>query len=247
MSSSDAEALRWFFGFEAESGYGDSTLAACLERLVLAGTQARPCERCGGEETDDPLEAHGGSGFLENPASQAMSRGFAGLPPGADLVCPSCAGRGWIITHSTTHAHGALTVRPTRSHVRVTVREISFSDYRVMRWLSVMTERLDKVGARSALALEVLATYYGPRGGTLGVLWAMTDAGRAMLENNPFNLPSAELFANERAVERHSPNPERAKRFREANDSAEDLLAIAAALWNATAEDEAPEPLRPAA
>jgi hypothetical protein len=247
MSPGDAEALRWFFGFEPDSGYGASTLAACLERLELSGTQAKPCERCGGEDADDPNEAHGGSGFLENPASRAQTRGISGVPPAADMICSTCAGRGWILTRSTMHAHGALTVRPTRAHVRIVVREISTSDIRVVRWLGQMTGRLDKVGARSALALDVLATYYGPRGGTFGALWAMTDAGRAMLENNPFRLSPAELFANERAAERRSSKPERARLFREANDSAEDLLAIAAALWNETAEDEAPEPLRPAA
>jgi len=247
MSSADAEALRWFFGFERQNGYGESTLAACLERLELAGTRARPCERCGGEETSDPNAARGGSGFLENPASIDRSHGFSGLPPAADLICPTCSGRGWILTRSTTHAHGPITARPTHAVVRAVVREISVPDFRVVRWLATMTERLDTVGARSPLALDVLAIYYGPGGGTLGTLWALTDAGRAMLENNPFKLSPAELFANERALERRAPNPERARLFRQANDSAEDLLAIAAALWNETAEDEAPEPLRPAA
>jgi hypothetical protein len=242
VSHKDADDLRWFFEFGATSVHGRSTLAACIERLELFDTKAVPCERCGGEDSADPENARGGTGFLENPGAPR----FAGLPPAADLVCPSCAGRGWLLRAHKTHAHAPLTARPSRTERRAATTDPSMPDYAILRKAQRISERLASVSERSLFAVGVLAVYYGPGGGSLGALWIFTPAGETMLENNPLGLSPAELFANERAAEKYSPTDTRSLLVRQANEAAEEILGLAHAYWNAGGDDT-PKPLRPAA
>lgn len=79
--------------------------------------------------------------------------------------------------------------------------------------------RLREVSARSMLAVAVLGTYYGRRGGKLRVLWRFTEAGERMLKRQV--------------------SPERQPRLlAQANESSEELLDFAHVVWNMVASRE---------
>jgi hypothetical protein len=79
--------------------------------------------------------------------------------------------------------------------------------------------RLREVSARSMLAVAVLGTYYGRRGGKLRVLWRFTEAGERILKRQV--------------------SPERQPRLlAQANESSQELLDFAHVVWNMAASRE---------
>lgn len=247
IPSSEARDLLLFFGMGGISGaFEASPLAAMLHHQEMYAFHARPCLRCGG----DKKKLLGGIGFVcSNKAARQQSEqqkvilealGIV-LPPGtADRVCPKCAGRGWIVPNRVSRGNKdkAVTARPTGSTKHGVAPSVTV-DGADLATLGIYGKRLGEVRKADLACAQAIEGWFGtPRndgGQSVRALWALTDAGRALLKQNTLGVPPVDFFENERADQAAHPNAQRRITFAAADSQAEKLWRRSCQLWNSTA------------
>jgi hypothetical protein len=157
----------------------------------------------------------------------------AWLPDNLVRECPACHLVGWV--QGRPRRGGPQTARPTGSSIQVGAREPSGSvNETALARYGRLSRLLEAVRHRSELARGALEVYYGPGGGSVTCLWALTDPGReyALSLPNPFHVSARQLLDNERSAQTESPSTERAKRLGPVARAASNLWDHASETWN---------------
>jgi len=247
---SETRELLQYFGMGGVNGaFSWSPLAGQLKALELYAFHARPCKRCGG----DRKKHIGGTGFVcssrkaraasDDQRARLALLGIhvdAELPPMADRVCKKCGGRGWVSPKRMTRSNGKteVTARPTGSSKHGLAPSVTV-DASDLATLGSIGKRLEEVRSTHLPSAQALESWFGqPRddgGQSIRALWHLTDAGKALLKRNTFDLAPAEFFENERTDQAAHPDVNRKITFQAADKQAQQLWERTCRLWNSTA------------
>lgn len=242
--------LRQYFRTGGIESFGKSTAAGMLARAELYSHGTRPCLRCGGyapTSDDDPVPERGGCGFVPSNSrrSREVSQKQAELltllgieasevPAAADMPCPDCGCRGWIVTGR--HAAGPLTARPTGSSVR---HEPQVGDTDTdLQILSVCGRRLERADRLLPVTSAALSAFLEPDSKGLTGLWHLVPAGKTLLRRNVKGLAPTQFFDVERLAQESNKSPQIARVFDTCNDQSRELLNAAGCAWNAAVKLE---------
>lgn len=146
--------------------------------------------------------------------------------------CPRCQGTGTIERRAGKKK--PITVRPTGGSMSGggAAPAVMIDAVGVVRYGKV-SRLLALVGQQSLWARMAIEVYFS-EGGSVTALWRYTDAGLSWLDQlpNPRNLAPDALFENERAAEKATPLPERARRLAAITTEADERWDDACRAWN---------------